>query len=86
MSYSIIRGGGVCFVHASFHWKSALLKHQHAQWLVAKQPFGPQSWTECLQDVSLWCPSPFGSVLGVTMSIMHACGHSQELCNDISVG
>ena len=27
----------------------------------------------------LWCPSPFGSILGVTMSIMHACGHSQEL-------
>ena len=43
----------------------------------------PQGWTECLQNVSLWCPSPFGSV---TMSIMHACGHSQELCNDISAG
>ena len=50
------------------------------------EALGPQGWTECLQDVSLWCPSPFGSILGVTMSIMHACGHSQELCNDISAG
>ena len=31
MSYSSVGGG--CFVHASFHWKSALLKHQHAHWL-----------------------------------------------------
>ena len=50
------------------------------------EALGPQGWTEYLQDVSLWCPSPFGSILGVTMSIMHACGHSQELCNDISAG
>ena len=38
------------------------------------EALGPQGCTECLQDVSLWCPSPFGSILGVTMSIMHACG------------
>ena len=31
MLYSIISKG--CFVYASFHWKSALLKHQHAHWL-----------------------------------------------------
>ena len=49
----------------------------------ASEALGPQGCTECLQDVSLWCPSPFGSA---TMSIMHACGHSQELCNDISAG
>ena len=54
MPYSIISGG--CFVHASFHWKSALLKHQHAHWLglvVCSSSHGVCGVCVCV--VCVWC-------------------------------
>ena len=60
MSYSIISGG--CFVNASFHWKSALLKHQHAHWLglvVCSSSHGVCLWCVCVWCVCgvcvVWC-------------------------------
>ena len=65
MPYSIISGG--CFVHASFHWKSALLKHQHAHWLglvVCSSSHGV-----CGVCVCVWCVCGVWCVYGVCLCV-----------------
>ena len=76
ISYSIISGG--CYVHASFHWKSALLKHQHAHWLglvVCSSSHGVCGvclWFVCVCGVCVvcvvWC------VYGVCLCVVFVCG------------
>ncbi|KAL5517799.1 hypothetical protein EMCRGX_G003419 [Ephydatia muelleri] len=45
----------------------------------ASEALGPQGWTECLQDVSLWRPSPFGSILGGTLRASTLTNHVKPM-------
>ncbi|KAL5489667.1 hypothetical protein EMCRGX_G018785 [Ephydatia muelleri] len=45
----------------------------------ASEALGPQGWTECLQDVSLRRPSPFGSILGGTLRASTLTNHVKPM-------